>query len=281
MDLSVTRRILAVIITAITALAVCLLSVSLLFSSTLGSPDFLEKKIVTSELVSVCNAQLDRKFAVLAEESGVPVRVFQAAETNYSTETALLSAFRNLFGDESPELYNKILIDYFDNLITEYLDAAETDYQSEDIRLTAERAAKLFSDTVGLHGADAANARMTAAKKTAKRITTLSAILLVVLIALLWLFLYRSSQKALVYLLAGISAGGLGTLLGALLCMVTRVHEQLVVIPEIYDELFAGAIGTFFVYLALISAAIAVVFYALMYIAYKQSNKKSERKLIF
>lgn len=280
MDLSVTRRILSVIIAVFTALAVCVLAVSMLFSPTLGSQDFLEKRFVTEELEAECNAQLDVKFAVLAAESGVPLRVFQAAETNYSTKTALTSAFRNLFGDEAPELYNQSMIDYFNKLIAEYLDAANTPYQSENVYCVAEQAAKIFSETVGLHHTGAAKIRFDAMRSLARRATVVSAILLVICLALL-LLLYRNSLKALTYLFAGMAAGGFGTLLGTLLCLITRVHTRVAISPLIYRDIFAGMLRVYFVYLALLSAVITVVFYILMYIAYSRSHQKSQRQLIF
>ncbi len=281
MDLSLSRKILSVVISAVAAVCTCVLMVSMLLSATLGSQDFLEKQIMTDSLVAECNAQLDAKYAVLAEETGIPLKVFQAAQNNYSTKTALLTSFRNLFGDEASELYNQNTIDFFDGLITEYFDAASVKYERANVENAAKEAARIFSEVVGLHHMGDTKTRLNTAKANARSAAAASAVILAVCSALLIVLLFSNARKACVYLLAGIAGGSFGTLLGTLLSLLSRVYTKLDIAPAVYQNAFADVLFTYFVYLALIAAAISLISYAALYIVYRNSSRKSERKLIF
>lgn len=279
MGLSETRKILSVIITVITAFASAALIVSILINSIITSEPFLEKAIVTDELVSQCDEQLTAKYKVLRLETGIPERVFEQVKNDYGVEDSLIRALQNVFGDEDPALYNKSFVEYFEKLCTEFLEDSDVKYNKEDVKRTAEKATVIFCDTVGFHNVGASKKRISLMKNVCSKIGMVSAFA-VILGLLLISVLYNDRQKGFLYSLAGLSAASFGTFIVSIFCFIGRVWNKISLTPEVFSNSVSAIMKIYFTALLFVSIAVAVVSYIVLILLYRKMQKKNERVIV-
>ena len=279
MGLGTTRRVLCVIFSVLIAFGTAALLSATVINFTLSSQKFLGKYFVTDEIIEECGKQLEMKYSTLEAETGIPLRVFETVKEDYPLDRSITTALDNAFGAENTTLYNKNMVSYFNNLCTEYLDASETAYKTADIDVTAEKAAMIFSDTVGLHGIDSLLNRMDALRNTSAGAAAVAAAFITLGVILI-MVVYTDRRRGGIYVLSGITAGAFGTFAGSLICTLFRLSERLNIAPEVYALAAEGLIKTFFFVLAAVSFAVCAVSYLFLIFLYRRSNKKTQRTAV-
>lgn len=276
MGIGETRKVLSIMLSVLLAVIMALTGALLVMNLTLSNRAFLEQNVVTATLTDECEKQLDAKFAVLEEETGIPIRVFQAITVEYPVETTLKMAFQNAFGAEDSTFYNHTLIDYFYHLCEEYLEESKASFTEEEVQLAANKAAVIFSETVGLHEVDFVNTKLLALRHTVSSLLAVAVVGLV-LCVILMLMLYTDRSKAAGYLLYGAAGGALGMLLGSLGCLVTKAHTNLLLLPSIYASVVGEMVKKYFLLTAAAGAVLLVIFYAALFLTNKQGSKRKKR----
>ena len=157
-NLSKTRNIISVILCAVIAVLTTLMLTAFTLQATFGNKNFVEKFLITDNLVSQCEKELDENYTALEIKSGIPKRIFLSVEKDFSTKDSLKLAAENMFSNESSTLYSQERVDYFYKICTEYLDVKKISYNKSNVRNTARQAAEIYSNCVGMHNTDSVNA---------------------------------------------------------------------------------------------------------------------------
>lgn len=258
MQLKSTRKIVSIILAVIIAAGSVLFSFSAVMSSTFAKKNFIVKHIVTSELVSECEKQLNAKFEALEHKSGIPARVFETVEQSFSTRDALLQSAEYMFDENDSTLYSENRVDYFYGLCEEYLNGNQFNFDEKNVRAVADEAAKIYSDSVGIHNADEISDYVEHTHILCSRVESVGLLMIIVGIALL-LVLFKKYQNALLYIGAGVMAGGFASLVGAVVSIITKAGYDINVLPMIYQQTLFSMTRVYMVRLALVGFVILVI----------------------
>ena len=234
MGLATTRKILSVLLAVVIALSVAVLLPSLVLSTTAQSEPFYERAFITEDITAECSEELSAAYAALEAETGIPARVFETVKEGSSVSDSLKTALENAFGSEDATLYSQNMVTYFYNLCTEYLDGNGIAYDETRVMNAADKAARIFSDIVGLHGVEAVKAKADVIRYEAVGASTLAAFLMVLCIIMI-VFMYNDTRKGIVYAASGAAGGALGTLLGSLLSALMGAGSHVRVTPAVYQ----------------------------------------------
>lgn len=277
MGLKKTRIILSVILSVIIAASTVVTLTALVLNSTFATQSYLSKYLITDELVSTCEQQLDAKYAALEEKSGIPARVFLMIKNDVNTGDSLRLAVANLFSDESSDLYSQDRADYFYRLCVEYLEGNKIEYKEAAIRNVSQEATKIYSDSVGIHNADSITKYLSSYKLTCAKITSAGLLVLILCVALLTL-LYTKREDALLHIGISVSSGGLGVALGALICLILKVGSKFDFSPMVYQQSFYNMTKHFFLLLVLAGIACLILAYSGVLYIVKSVNNEKHRK---
>lgn len=277
MGLKATRKILSIILCVVVAIAtICTVS-SAVLEMTFSSRGFITKNIVTSEVITECETQLKAKYAVLEDESGIPARVFETILSNYDTEESVKLAVENIFGEESSELYSEERVEYFYNLCVEYLDGNAIRYKKSEVQSVADRAAMIYSETVGVHNTGSVVDHLNMFRNNCTKSTSVGLISIVLCMVLL-LVVYRDREFAVSYFVAGITAGGIATVLGAIICLIFKVSAGISVSPMVYQSSFASMFNKYLLYLVLAGIVVVAICSAVQFYFSKKKKTEDMRK---
>lgn len=275
MGLSQTRKIISVIISFLTAFAAAALIVSAVAGSMLTSRQTLRKIIVTDELASQCERQLDAKYAVLEAETGIPRRVFEQVKKTYGIKKSLRRAVSNTFKGGNADLYNEELVEYFNRLCVEFLDGNNTPYDKTEVRSAAKKAAKIYSDTFGFHNADLSAKKITALKDRCARVILMS-VLLIFVCLLIVSVIYSNKSKGYIYNFAGLSGGSLAAALCALLCLIFKVYNRFNLQPAVFNSAVGHSVKVFLTVTLAIGIVLCALFFLFFVLCYKRSQRREE-----
>jgi len=274
MSMLKTRNVLSVILEMVIGAAflafLCVLAVIM----TVSSKEYFESHIVTDEIVAQCQTQMDEKYTMLERESGIPLRVFKMVEKDESIRTALQQSVQYMSTAENTELYTPDRIEHYYALCTEYLDGNEIEYNETSVRNTAIKAAQLYSETVGLHHAEDINEKIAYMNSQAAAYAVVSFAIAALSFSALML-MYKRKDKGYVQAFGGLGIGSLGTLLGALLVLLTKPYAKLGILPQVYNAAVVAMAHQCFALMALLGGAgliASAVAIAVVYL--KQQNRE-------
>lgn len=280
MELKNTRKILSIILTVIIAVSSVCYSASMVLSNTFGSQKFISGHLITSELVSESEKQLDMKFEALEKKSGIPARVFQMVKTTHKTRDVMIQAAEYLFDVNDSSMYNDDRVDYFQDICIEYLDGNDIKYKEENVRVVAEEAARIYSDCVGIHNADSIKQYVATVSRICSRIESACA-LVSFTCGILIIVMYKRREKGYLYASSGLIAGGFGTALGALAGIVTRAGANYSVDPAVYQHAFYSMTRTSILYIMLFGIFVMAIgiacFMASIYKLKLEKDRKDTR----
>lgn len=237
MQLKSTRKIISIILAVIIAVGAVVFSFSAVLSATFAKKDYIVKNIVTGQLVAECEKQMNVKFEALEQKSGIPARVFETVKQSFSTRDALLQSAEYMFDENDSTQYNENRVDYFYELCVEYLEGNEFDYNEKNVRVVADEAARIYSDSVGIHNADEIGTYVEYTRHLCARAESVGMMLVVVGVVLLFV-LFKKHQDALLYVGAGVMAGGIAGIIGGIVSLITKVGNEIAVSPMIYQQSF-------------------------------------------
>lgn len=277
MEMKQTRKLLSLIIAVVIAISsVCMLS-SLTLELSLANKSFFSKHLVTNAVAEECEKQLDLKFEALEAESGIPLSVFQMATKTYSTADNLSQASQNIFSEETAELYSNERVDYFYNLCTEYLDGNNISYNRDDVRRTADKAARIYSETVGIHNTDSISQYLTLFARDCTKATSITIVSLIICGTLLAI-IYKKKNYAISYFASGVAGGGIATIIGALLALIFQVGTDVSVSPVVYQSNIVSMIRIYFAYLMLAGIILCSIGSLVNFLIAKYGKREENRQ---
>ncbi|MFR5875343.1 MAG: hypothetical protein ACLUFN_02510 [Eubacterium sp.] len=275
MGLRATRKLLSVILAVLTAACTVLMLASFVVTSTLSSQGYITKHLINETLVAECESQLNIKYDALALKSGIPARVFEMAASEYGVEESLNTAAQYIFSEESATLYNQDRVDYFCKLCTEYLEGNDISYKKEYVQNTAEEAAQIYSDCIGIHNADTVKDNISGLNQSCAKIG--SAALVVIVAALILLtVMYKTKSTAYLYSAGAAAGGGIAATIGSLVCLIAKVGSDFAVEPAIYQQSFSAMIRLYFIILLIVSIAFSAIAYSFSTVLIKKNNSRNK-----
>lgn len=277
MGLKATRKLLSVILAAIIAACTVLTLTSIVIGSTFSTQGYLTKHLINDELVAECESQLNMKYEALEVKSGIPARVFEMVEKDCSTAESLNLAVQYLFTDESSTLYNQDRVDYFYKLCTEYLDGNNISYKKSAVQNTAEEAARIYSDCVGIHNADTIKGYLSTFSQSCARVGSVSLVVTVCALFLL-MIMYTARDTACLYIAGGLAGGGIAAAIGSIICIAAKIGSEFSFEPAIYQQSFYSMTKLFFITLLIVSLVFLALIYAVAGIILKKQNEDRKQK---
>lgn len=274
-NLSKTRNIISVILCAVIAVLTTLMLTAFTLQATFGNKSFVEKFLVTDNLVSQCEKELDENYTALEIKSGIPKRIFLSVEKDFSTKDSLKLAAENMFSNESSTLYSQERVDYFYKICTEYLDVKKISYNESNVRNTARQAAEIYSNCVGMHNTDSVNAAIIEFSGSCSRVGFGAFFVALVAFGAV-LYVYRKKEQGYLYSVSGWLAGSGGVLLGSILCLILKAGSKFDFSPAVYSQCFYSMTKYFFAILAAVSAVATALLIWAVFIIKKKVNKHSD-----
>lgn len=271
MTIKTSRTVLSIILTVIFSASVLVALFSFVFNSTLLSKTFIEKHFITDSLVAECEKQLESNFAVLAEESNIPFAVFTTAQQEFPVKDSMLQATQYIFNEQDSTLYSQSKIDYFYKLCTEYLDGNAIQYKKSDIRNVAQKAAKIYSNCVGIHNVDYVNTQFPVYSKACGKIITFAVVACAVIGAFL-IIMYSDKKRAFAYLASATAGAGIAGVLTSVLLLAAKVGSDFNYTPIIYQQSIYSIIKLSFIIMLLCSALVTAGAYAVIFMIKKKQN---------
>ncbi len=263
MSLSLSRRIIAVILEVIMAVSTIVFLFSIMMTFTVGDKNYFINNFANQELVDECDSQLNMKYEALSSETNIPARVFERVEEDYPTDEALRQAVLSIFSEENETLYSENKISYFYELSVEYLQGNNVPYKDEDVRRAAEKAARIYSDTVGLHNTGGIEERITDFSKRFPRATIISFIVAFACFPSI-MFMYKKKKEGYFVAIGGLLAGTVATTIGSLLAMVFNLGGGIDILPEIHKQSIISTTIKSFLILAFFSAVFSATAISIM-----------------
>ena len=243
--------------------------------ATFGNKSFVKKFLVTDNLVSQCEKELDENYTALEIKSGIPKRIFLSVEKDFSTKDSLNLAAENMFSNESSTLYSQERVDYFYKICTEYLDVKKISYNKSNVRNTARQAAEIYSNCVGMHNTDSVNAAIIEFSGSCSKVGFGAFLVALVAFGAI-LYVYRKKEQGYLYSVSGWLAGSGAVLLGSILCLILKVGSKFDFSPAVYSQCFYSMTKYFFAILAAVSAVTTALLIWAVFIIKKQANKHSD-----
>lgn len=276
MGLKKTRTILSVIIAIIMALSTFTAVAALVTNATLASQRFLCKHLITDEVVAECETQLSDKYAVLEQETGIPQHVFESYKNDLSIEESMDIAVQNVFGAESSSLYSEERVEYFYSKCTEYIEAKGVEYKEENVRLAADKAARIYSECVGIHNVNSLKSNCERLERSCSKYCSVSLLVIISCIIMLTV-LYKKRQIAYSYLAGGLLGGGISGVFTSALCLINKVGYDLQYYPGVFQHSINGMVKQYFNLLLLAFLIICIIGVCIDAVLVKKINKDNLR----
>ena len=282
MGLKASRKVMSIIFSiVICASTVCML-VSAVLSATFAAPNFIAENLITDEVVEECEKQLSAQFETLEAESGIPARVFKTITVENKKSNIrdnMKLAASHIFTEESSELYSKEKEALFYNYCVEYLDGNDIKYNESDVKLVAQRAAEIYSNTIGIHNSEIIKEYLSTFGQNCAKASSVSLLAIVVCTVLL-MIMYRKKDEPVSYLAGGVAGGGVAVILGAFISLVSGAGKSISVAPAVYQLSFVSMTRTYFIRLIISGLVVLAVGVLTEYIIYNKNLRERIRKRI-
>ena len=255
MKMTRSREILVTLLQLVFSACTVVLLFSFVLNLTVGSQNYYGAHFPITTLSAECDAQLTQKFEKLSDESGFPVRVFEMVKTDMPTAQAVTNAIASAEAGEDGSLYSENLVDYFYHLCEDYAKGNHLDYRQSELKVTAKKAARIFSETVGVTGLYDAQQKSAALHRS----VTLSQFLSFALMALSGVsivILFTRKRLGYYRVLAALFGGALGALFASLGLYIIKPVQSLKIEPAVYTACFSEIADKCFSIVAMLSFAI-------------------------
>lgn len=269
MKLSFSRSVISLILMIVMALSTVIFLVSLVMTFTAADRNYFINHFANDALVSECNNQLNIKYEALSEETGIPARVFERVEADFPTDEAIRQAALSVFSEENETLYSENKVNYFYELSLEYLEGNDFSYKKQDIRRAAEEAARIYSDTVGLHNTSGIEARIASFSSKFPTATIISfAVAFFCFPAIM--FMYKRKKEGYFNAVGGILAGSAATAIGSLLIVIFNPASGINILPAIHNQSIVSTTTRGFLIILFFSAIVSTMAISFMRVADKK-----------
>lgn len=271
------RKLLSYIFTAILACSVAVLIFSTVLGRTLASSDYVKNKLITNEIVNQCKEQLDLKYEMLEAETNIPVRVFQAMSTEMAIRETLVESLDSSYSDSRDEEEETAANSAY-RFCIEYLDGNEIKYKKADVKNAAEKAGRIYNETVRIKALDGVYRKIMALRSVASR-TAFAAFICALLSVLVFLVLYSDKNRALFNIVCGCAGGGLGGVVAALLAIVFNAAKKMNITPQIVHQSQNKLYLNFVLLVMAVSLALCAASYAAVFLSNRSINGKGKKHI--
>ncbi len=259
------RRILCFFLTILMVVGICLFLGTTIVRATLCSPVYMEKFLSSSKITTYNDDAFKQKISLLSENSGIPVRVFEASDNVGGYSETVVERFYN--GNDTTMLTkNKITV--YENLIIEFLEGNNESYDSAFVHNTAIKAAEIYAECYGVKNTEFFKEFIDNTVSSYGKLVSLG--LVIVLISfLLILSLFDNKKKSYRYYLSAFTAAGLSFVFTGAICLILGIGKGAVITPSVYSDAIFKSINVMF----LIHIAVGLVVVVFSTIAALKSNK--------
>lgn len=264
------RKLLCFFLVLIMVIGVSLFAAPTLVRATLCSQSYMSLFLETKSIKSYCDQSYNDRIALLAENSGIPIRVFEVAE---NIEGYSENALERFYSNYDTTIFTQDKIDTYQTLITEYLDGNDISYNQELVHNTAVKAAEIYADCYGLKNTETFKTFVDDVNASYGKIASIGLVLALAAVLMI-LVLHSNKKKAVKYYLGALSATGLSFILVGIFCLVFRTGKGARITPAVYGNAIFGAISFMFVILILTG----IILTAIATIAALYNNKLLKKK---
>ena len=236
MGLKSTRKIITALLTVLIIFSLEATVIGILGTAVAGNKTLYVNAISNEELAAECEKQLDSKYAVLAQETGIPKDVFTSVMTKYDTLTSLSQAAEYLFDENDAELKNDARKQYFADTCKEYLNANGIKYNEADIENTAQAASDIYSDVVGIHNLEFLKDTVNRIRENSAKAMSFFIVFAVMGIGAVCL-MYKKKAQRLVYSSHGIIGAGIATVITSVLALIFRKNNALGMYYDVFRDM--------------------------------------------
>ncbi|MCM1285966.1 MAG: hypothetical protein NC213_05665 [Acetobacter sp.] len=254
MELKKARNLLCIFFSIIAAIGAILTVGTLVTYSTLCNSRYMSNKLNSKSIVNQLDASYDAKLQALSAETGIPLRVFQAAKNEFiSTETNV----QRLFSEQDATMFSEDKTEIYERICTEYLDGNGIKYNKADIHMTAEKASSIYSSCYGISNGQALSDFISTFKSKVTGFTALGLLLMIIPFVIV-LMLFTKNEKLFAQLLNYVTACGFALILFGLSGLVFGIGSEIMINPEIYANAIIRVIKTDFLISLIIGIAVSV-----------------------
>lgn len=247
------RKVLCFFLTVLMVVGICILSASTLVRATLCSPVYMNNFLSSDEITAYCDDVFEQRISLLAENSGIPVRVFDASDNVGGYSETVVERFYN---ENDTTMLTKNKITVYENLIIEFLEGNNEEYDASLVHNTALKAAEIYADCYGVKNIELFREFVNNCIDSYGKLA--SAGLVVMLISfLLILSLHDNKKRTLKYYSSAFTSAGLSFVFTGIACLVFKVGKGAEITPAIYGDAIFKSINVMF--LALIALGLVLV----------------------
>ena len=255
MDLRKSRKIVCALLTLIMAIGMLASVGGAVLKYTVCRSTFMEKFLQSGKIIEQCDASYNAMLKSLEEETGIPARIYQAANDKFIlTETAVDRMYKN----QDASMYNIDKIEVYEKLCKEYLDGSNIKYDSDAVHMAAQRAAEIYSDCYGISNSESLYFFIDDISQKSSGIISLGLLFVIVPIAAI-IVIFTKRENLLSQLFASISCCGFSLVLFGIIGIAAGVGKGIMITPQIYADAFVNAIRLDFIFIIMIGAIISAL----------------------
>ena len=247
------RRILCFFLTLLMTIGICLLSAATIVRATLCSPVYMDRFLSSPEVKAYCDDIFEQRISLLAENSGIPVRVFEASNNVGGYEETVVERFYN---NNDTTMFTKNKISVYENLIIEFLEGNNEKYDASLVHNTALSAAEIYADSYGVKNTEAFREFIDNTINSYGRLSS-SGLAVMLISFLLILSLHDNKKKTKKYFSSAFTSAGLSFIFTGIACLIFKVGKGAVITPDIYNDAVFKSIN--FMFLIQIAAGVIIV----------------------
>lgn len=264
------RKLLCALLSAVITMGAVLFISSTLVNTTICSHSYMSKFVETSRINSYCHDIYNQRIELLAENSNIPIRVFEIAQEvdGYSE-----SAIDRFFNGSDTTIYTNERIDTYEAMIKEYLDGNNISYNETAVRNTAVKAAEIYSDSFGLKNIDSLRLFVNNAKASYGRLSSFGLMMIFVPVLLIFA-LFKTKKKAVDYYLTSAAATGITMIFVSAVCLIAGIGKHIRITPIVYQDALFTAINVMLAAALVLGVIITAVSITLAYKSAVKSAKK-------
>lgn len=267
------RKLLCFLLSLFMVAGICAFTGSTLVRSTLCYQSYMEIFVTSGKVSRYCDNAYNERIAILAENSSIPIRVFDATDNVSGYSETVAGRF---YSGSDTTVFTLDKIETYEKLFKEYLDGNDIIYDDEAVHNTAVKAAEIYADSYGMKDTSALKVFVDNAVAEYGRISSIALAVAVISAALIFV-MYTDSKKTVKYYTSAFSAAGLSFISVGVISLAVSLGKGSVITPDVYRDAIFSAISVMFVILILLGVVVTAVS---TFIALKQNKLigKGKRK---
>lgn len=249
------RKLICFLLSLLMVVGLCIFSGATLLRSTLCYQNYMERFISSEKVVNYCNTAYNERIAILAENSGIPLRVFEATENVGGYSETVTSRF---YSGSDTTMFTQDRIETYEKLIKEYLDGNALQYNENQVHNTAVKAAEIYADSYGLKNLSVFKSFVDDVVDGYGRVSSTGLSITMIAAALIFV-MYSDNKKTVKYYTSSFTATGLSFIFIGIASLVTSLGKSSVITPVVYSKAIFSAVNCMFVILILTGVVITAV----------------------